>query len=59
MGKSVLRRIRLSLKNKPIFSLRRELCIKYIISYTAFFPTKVETSPLQIVLSFPELFVSK
>ena len=32
---------------------------QYSTSYTAFLPTKVERSPLQIVSSFPELFVSK
>ena len=34
----VVKNIRLSLKNKPIFSSRKEICIKHRTSYTAFFP---------------------
>ena len=38
--KFMLRRVRLSLKNKPIFSSSKELCIQYSTSYTAFFPQR-------------------
>ena len=34
----VVKNIRLSLKNKPILSSRKEICIKHRTSYTAFFP---------------------
>ena len=50
----MLRRVRLALRNKPIVSSRKGLCIEYSSSYTAF-STKVEGSPLQTVLSFPRV----
>ena len=51
----MLRRVRLSLRNKPIIvSSSKQLCIEYSSSYTEF-STKVEGSPLQTVLSFPRV----